>query len=355
MFIAIRDLRYARGRFALLGGVIALMTLMVVLLTGLTAGLGAASVSAVAALPIDAIAFQRPADGQDVAFATSSLPAGAAKVVATQPGVGTAYPLGISTARVRHDVSSTAVTLMGADPVLYPSQEGGSDPGEGEVAVTADLAADQGLAAGDTIEVGGAAVRVTAIVTSTSFNHLPVVYTPIATWQRLAHTEGITAVGLLAEHGSWDAVDAAAGTRTVGRSDAYAAVGGYASEQGSLDLMRALLLGISALVVGAFFTVWTMQRGPDLAVVRALGGSRGYLLRDALGQAVLVLSGGSMVGAAIAAGTGALASRAMPIVLDAATVGLPLAGMFVVGLLGAAFSVRRVSAVEPITALGAAR
>ena len=37
--------------------------------------------------------------------------------------------------------------------------------------------------------------------------------------------------------------------------------------------MRGFLFVISALVVGAFFTVWTIQRSGDIAVLKALGAS----------------------------------------------------------------------------------
>ena len=61
-------------------------------------------------------------------------------------------------------------------------------------------------------------------------------------------------------------------------------------------LIRGFLLVISALVVGAFFTVWTIQRSGDIAVLKALGASAGTLMRDALGQAAVVLLLGSVVG-----------------------------------------------------------
>ena len=355
MFIALRDLRFARGRFALLGGVIALMTLMVVLLTGLTAGLDAASISAVAQLPVDDISFQQPASGQKVAFTTSALPAGTAGTIAGQPGVTAAYPLGVSTTRLQAGDRSAAVTLLGADPALHPDRQRGTTPAAGEVAITADLAEEQSLRVGDRIQLGGQDVRIAAIVVTTSFNHLPVAYTSIDTWRQLSRAEMITAVAVVRDGGDPAAIDRAAGTTTVSREEAYGAVGGYSSEQGSLNLMRGLLLGVSVLVVGAFFTVWTMQRAGDLAVVRAIGGGRGYLLRDALGQAAVVLLVGAVVGAGVAAGLGLLARQAVPFVLDAGTVGVPLVAMVAVGLLGAAVSVRRVSRVDPLTALGAAR
>ena len=51
MFVALRDAWFARGRFAVMGLVVALVALLVVALSGLTAGLGAQSVSALRALP----------------------------------------------------------------------------------------------------------------------------------------------------------------------------------------------------------------------------------------------------------------------------------------------------------------
>jgi putative ABC transport system permease protein len=119
--------------------------------------------------------------------------------------------------------------------------------------------------------------------------------------------------------------------------------------------MRILLVVVSVLIIGGFFTIWTMQRSGDLAVVRAMGGSARYLLGDALGQALLVLVVGAVVGAAVATGLGVLAARVVPFVLTAGNVALPLAAIVVIGLLGTGLSVRRISNVDPLTALGAAR
>ena len=55
MFVALRDILHAKGRFTLMIGVIALLTLLLVLLTGLTRGLAHQNISAVEALPADAV------------------------------------------------------------------------------------------------------------------------------------------------------------------------------------------------------------------------------------------------------------------------------------------------------------
>ncbi|AHI00782.1 ABC transporter permease [Kutzneria viridogrisea] len=332
MFLALRELRFARGRFSLFCGVIALMTLMVVLLTGLTAGLGAASVSAVDALPGTALAFSAE---PKVSFATSSVSEQDQRALAAKAGVHSATPIGVSTAKL-----TGAVAVLGGVP--------GSSPTAGGVLVPPSL----GLATGSHVRVNDQDLVVTGSTSEHSLNHLPAVYVSLDTWRRVAHTSGATAILVDAEPG---ADLSSAGLTTLSRTEAYSAVGSYSSEQGSLNLMTGLLLGISALVVGAFFTVWTMQRGHDLAVVRAIGASRSYLLRDALGQAALVLVIGAGLGTALATGLGLAASTAVPFVLAPSTVLVPMALMVLVGLVGATFAVRRVTTVDPLTALGAAR
>ena len=47
MFVALRDLRFARGRFLLIGSVVGLITVLVGFLSGLTGGLAIQNISAV--------------------------------------------------------------------------------------------------------------------------------------------------------------------------------------------------------------------------------------------------------------------------------------------------------------------
>ena len=59
MFVALRDLRFARGRFVLIGSVVALITILVGFLSGLTGGLATQNISAVLAMPGDRICRER--------------------------------------------------------------------------------------------------------------------------------------------------------------------------------------------------------------------------------------------------------------------------------------------------------
>ena len=109
MFVAWRDLKFAKGRFALMGVVIILITLLVGLLSGLTAGLGQQNISAITSLPADKIAFNAPSAGEDLSYANSTVTEDQWRRLSQAPGVLDAEPLGIATTKASHRVASSIV------------------------------------------------------------------------------------------------------------------------------------------------------------------------------------------------------------------------------------------------------
>ncbi|MEV5612351.1 FtsX-like permease family protein [Streptomyces sp. NPDC052225] len=354
MFVAWRDLRFAKGRFALMGTVIVLITLLVGLLSGLTAGLARDNTSALTGLPADHIAFARPADGQSVSFTGSAVTPKQWRELAGQPGVESAQPLGIGTVNAEAGEQTAAVSVFGVRP------DSGIAPGAtrpGTVVLSQKAADELGASPGDEVDLGGRApLTVGAVSGDASYSHTPVVWTDLGDWQSLTGSDGATVVALTTGSGAdLAAADRAAGTDTTTVDGALSAIGSYQAENGSLQLMRGFLFVISAMVIGAFFTVWTIQRSGDIAVLKALGSSTGYLLRDALGQAVLMLVGGTALGTGLAALIGAFVPDSVPFVMEPLTTVGPAVVMTVLGVLGAALSIRRITAVDPLTALGSAR
>ncbi|GGQ14468.1 FtsX-like permease family protein [Streptosporangium pseudovulgare] len=363
MFVALRDLRFAKGRFALMGTVVVLITLLVTMLSGLTAGLARENVSAIEDLPADHVVF---AAGGDPSFADSRISESAWRAWRDLDGVR-AERLGVSMARLtRGD--------RGAAAAVFAVQPGGSlaprSLRPGTVVLSEALAGNGGPAAGDVGDVGnvGKTVRllgrdltVAGTTGPASYSHAPVAWIAIEDWA--AALRGQTGPGTAATvlalrtggRADLAAADARLGTVTVPLADASAAIGSYTSENGSLQLMRGLLFAISALVIGAFFTVWTIQRRGDVAVLKALGAGTGYLLRDALAQAVIVLLLGAGLGGLLGAALGALAEGTVPFVLSATTTVVPVAVMVVLGAAGAALAIRKITSVDPLTALGASR
>ncbi|WP_422757754.1 ABC transporter permease [Paenarthrobacter sp. C1] len=356
MFLAIRDIRFAKGRFALMGSVVALITLLLVMLSGLTAGLGNQSTSAIAALPAQQIVFGAPAGGEPKAsYTESEVSTAQLQTWRDQQGVKSAQALGISQSRVQSlaDGGSPSGT---ANVAVFGGSEAPSAVEDGTVVVGKTLAKELSLAKGSRLRVGGTDLTVSDIVEDQWYSHTGVVWTTLDTWRAVAHAAPGTATVLTVTYDdasvSVDAANAAAGTVSADPTASFQALASYKSENGSLLLMQAFLYGISALVIVAFLTVWTVQRTRDIAVLKALGASSGYVLRDALAQAALVLLAGAAVGGSVGLAGGILAAQAAPFLVTPLTTLLPVAGIVVLGLAGAVLAVRKVTTVDPLLALG---
>ena len=138
-------------------------------------------------------------------------------------------------------------------------------------------------------------------------------------------------------------------------TEAFNASPGYEAETLTLSMIQVFLYAICALVVGAFFMVWTIQRSHDLAVLRATGASSRYLVRDSLTQAGILLVGFTALGVAAGVGMGAAMPAAMPFDLEWGPVAVASGLTILLGMLGAAIAVLRITRIDPLRALGGQR
>ncbi|MCL3817351.1 ABC transporter permease [Aeromicrobium wangtongii] len=376
MFLALRELSFARGRFALMGAVVALIAILMVLLSGLAVGLANDGVSGLQRINATSFAFQKDVS-KDSAFSRSVVGPDAVRAWQEQDGVADAAPLGNTLVNARTDRNvEIDLALFGVetDSFLAPKvAKGKALADEGEVVVSS-TAADEGVELGDTVtlEPSGTQLKVVGIMADqNTFGHVDIGYLPMRSWQEIkAGTrpgdpvparvyDEYTAVAVQAKDGAkvdLAAGDKAAGTTSLTREDSYGASPGYTAETSTLQLIQGFLYAISALVVGAFFTVLTIQRRQELAVLRAMGASTRYLLRDSLVQSfiLLVLSAGVGIGIGLAAGS-ALASTPMPFALEAGPIIGATVLLIVLGLAGAGVAVLRVTRIDPLTALGGSR
>ncbi|MDX3358891.1 ABC transporter permease [Streptomyces griseoaurantiacus] len=375
MFLALRDLRFARGRFALMGAVVALIAVLGVLLSGLASGLADAGISGLRALPVTHMAFDETATSEQ--FSRSTVERKDWQAWSKAPGVKRAEPFGntLANARVTRGAEkgeqvNLAVFGMAPDSPLAPRPTEGKglrDGGAG-IVITREIA-DLGVGVGDVLTADRSEVplKVVGVLDAkVSYGHIGIVYTDLDTWRHLhyglpgelpeAAREQATAVALtLADGADVAAVEKATGTRADSKETTYGASPGYTAESSTMALIKGFLYAISALVVGAFFTVWTVQRKAEIALLKALGAPTAYILRDALAQVLAVLLGATAVGTAAGLALGSAMIGKAPFSLSAPAIATSAGLLVGLGIVGAVVAVRRITAVDPLTALGATR
>ncbi|QLY32421.1 ABC transporter permease [Nocardia huaxiensis] len=349
MFVALRDLRAARGRFLLITSVVMLVALLVSFLSGLTAGLAHQNISAIESLRTSTVVFSDT--GSSPSFDSSTL--GEDQIQVWQRAGGTVDPIGISRARATvGGASPTQVALFGVDGTPFGNR---TVTAAGSVILSSAAAKDLNAATGDTVQLGSGNFTVQGITGDDWYAHTPVVWMTLPDWQALNPRSGAATILAVSGVGDLSAVNAAAHTTSTSTEGSLSAMSSYQAENGSLTLMTVMLFAISALVIGAFFTVWTVQRQPDIAVLKALGATTGSLVRDSLSQALVVLLTGVGLGVGITAVAGMFMGDAVPFILSVSTTLFPAAALILLGLLGAAFALRFLATTDPLTALNQAR
>lgn len=346
MFLALRDIRFAKGRFLLMTGVVALVTLLLVVLSALTRGLGQQSTSALESLPVQG-ALLAPS-GDQLGWADSAVEASTAdRVRKAVPG---SEPFVVTRARMQVDGRTAQVAVMGLDPRGATARSMGLRLADGQVLLPEEVT--EGVTVGNQVELNGNPLTVAGTEATRWYSHAAVAWTTTTTANQLAHAPKGQATSMLVPTGTDMPGAAVAGLEPVSGKAMLDALPGYASERGSLVMIQAFLYGITALVVVAFLSVWTIQRTRDIAVLRAIGASRRYVLGDSLGQAAILLAVGALVGAVAGSAVALAVKGIVPVQVVAATTLLPPLGVALIGLAGSVLATRRVTTVDPLLALG---
>ncbi|MCZ4068845.1 hypothetical protein O1W71_14300 [Microbacterium sp. H37-C3] len=180
-----------------------------------------------------------------------------------------------------------------------------------------------------------------------TFGHVDVAYLPIDTWRLIASNtaqpgaptaEQIAALDY--EYSSVVALEAPAETDLAAIDEAV----------GTMSMSRTESLNASPGYEAETLT----QRTGEIAILRAVGASRAYLLRDSMAQAAILLVGFTAIGIGAGVGLGSLMPDAMPFDLEAGPIAIASVLTIALGLIGAA-AVLRISRVDPLTALAGQR
>ena len=374
MFIATRDLAYAKGRFFLMASVMALVAFLVTILSGLAGGLIKNNISGLIQIPATHIAFEW---SDHPNYRNTMIERASWEGWAEQSGVLAAEPMGntVFNARSPSEVP-LEIALWGMRPGSFvePPVIEGESLGRLENGVIISKAlVNDGVAIGDIITLDRVLteLQVVGITGERNIGHLPIIFAALPKWQEATYGppggappgeklpdilfDFVSVIALqLDESVEIEAADESFETLTLGRQKFYEASTGYTDEIKSVQLIQWLLIVISAVVIGAFFSIWTIQRTKEIGLVKALGASNGFLMRDALGQALILMLIGTGAGLGIALWVGSviIAKTTTPFMYQVSIVMSSTTLLLVAGLIGGFLSILRITSVDPIIALG---
>jgi putative ABC transport system permease protein len=245
-----------------------------------------------------------------------------------------------------HDGASEEIVLIGHRPGELgtpPLQDGRDVAGPGEVVLDDSM----GIGTGQRVLVAGAEFEVVGTSSDTTIlAGIPLVFASLDDAQRLIFRSTDVVSGYLVD-GELAALPSGAIELSAAEvaDDTLQPLDGAIA---SVDLVRALLWVVAAIIIGAVVYLSALERARDFAVLKAIGASTRTLTFSLALQAVLT----ALVSVAVAAGLQLLVAPAFPLkvrVPASAFWQLPLLAI-VVALVAGAAGMRRVARSDPAMA-----
>ena len=382
LVLAYKELWRNRGRYLLISLVIALITLLVLFLAGLGEGLGNGNKEYLSKLNGELVVYQ---DGADLTVAASQFGRSVMNDARRVPGVADAGPIGIAQAFVQRQNGEEplSVSMIGVEPGRpgdVPVLDGRplSSIRANEAVIDRYTALRTGYGVGDSLTIKSTqgsvdefyTLDIVGVSDGRQYSIQPSIIVPLVTWDSVrpkaivgnSQSELVFNViaARIAPGESEEAVAAAIGQRLSGvvavdRQTAYENAPGYSAQQSTIRTQQAFTLLIGVLVVGGFFQIQTLQKVAQVGVLKALGASNSMVAIAASLQIITTNVFGVLLGALAAFGLAAVFPATVPIVFVGAQAAVAITTLLLIGPLGGLVSIRYLTRVEPLRALGLAQ
>ena len=142
------------------------------------------------------------------------------------------------------------------------------------------------------------------------------------------------------------------GVEVVTKSSAINGMPGYTAENGTIMMMLVFLIVISAFVIAVFFYVLTIQKTQQFGVMKAIGASNGFIAKAIVSQVFVLSFFSILIGIGLTYLTAMVFPEEMPFNLDPVLVIIYGIVLLVISVGSSLFSIRRISKIDPLTALG---
>jgi len=381
--LAIKELLNSKLKFGLIALAIGLVVSLTMLMAAMSEGLISGMTGAKEALQGDVLVFQ--GDTQ-LSLERSLLSAADLEQIRKTPGVEEVYPVGHAMASVETATGSFDARVLGLGSHLeqLPIVEGAGGPlGPGEAIVDVTAKAE-GVSIGDTVRLSPIDRELTVVGFTERRRYVmaPAFYVDMATWEDLYLASALAPVEKTSSAGADPLRDQFSGSASIaavtmkGPRDA-AAIQALAGRLGdrfevttpekaamagngmsvmvlAVDGIQVVSLVIGALVIGVFFYVTTLHKTGQIAAIKALGASNGYVCGQLILQVTILVAVAAVIGILLALGLGGAMPPAMAFEPQARSWLTSLVAVFLMGYLGSLFSLRAILAVDPASALNRA-
>lgn len=354
MFLAWKEIRYAKLRYGLIVGIMILVGYVVFMLSGLANGLADGNRTAIDDWRASTIILSE--DSNKIANASQLQKKDVDRVTAKEKaGVGI-YSTAVEE---KSGGEKTNVSIFGTDNnafIVPKIIKGRLYKNNNEVIVSENLLSE-GYKLNQKIKINDQTLKIVGVTKETTYTLAPVIYLDHSTFKALKYGSqptGNEPINLIVTKGK-TTIDNPNGQTKLDKMTPETFIEnipGYTPEKLTLNTMIYFLFIVVTAIIGIFMYVITLQKTAIFGVMKAQGVSTSYLVRSILAQAFLVGIIGVFVAVALSVGTSLVLTSAMPFSVHWTEWALYSVILVFVAMIGGLFSMRTVTKVDPVTAIG---
>lgn len=355
MFLAIKELKFSKSKFALIISVITLISYLVYFLTSLAYGLASSYTNAVNKFEANEIIMT--VDSNDnimMSFITEeNYQAVEVNGLKSKLGVFPAVinnPLADDILKTRENVYIFGIEN---DSFIKPKENSDLILSGKRVIVDEELK-KLGYKIGDNIGISGSESRLEIIgfSTKTTYQTAPVIYMDLKEWQTYRY-------GTNTPPNIFSAIVVRGSTNEINNDllsydiNTYIqTLPGYTAQVLTFSIMIIFLIIIVAFVLGIFIYVLTIQKTSMFGVMKAQGISNFYISLSVILQTLLLVTIGIIMGLILTLITGIFLVDIVPFAINIIFYVIITLAFFLFALFGALFSVKAVLKIDPLKAIG---
>ncbi|QTN10542.1 ABC transporter permease [Mammaliicoccus vitulinus] len=345
MFLAWNEMRRNKTKFGLIIGVLVMISYLLFLLSGLANGLMNMNREAVDLWKADAIVLNKDAN-QTVAQSSINTDDVDGKFDKSEGLKQTAVIA--SDGKLKENATVFGIDGKG---FLMPKLEDGKLFEKSNEVVADHTLKTKGFKIGDELSLSNSdeKLKIVGFSESSKFNASPVLFTSDETIGKLnPMLKGDNINALVVKDKNWNDVQLNKDLEVNEIEDFITNLPGYQAQNLTLTFMIVFLFAISAMVIGIFLYIITLQKRNLFGVLKAQGLTNGFLARSVMSQTIIIALIGTLIGLGLTVLTGAFLPEAVPIKFDYLTMFIYGIALILVAILGSLFSVLSIRKVEPL-------
>lgn len=352
MFLALKEITYAKFRYLLVIGLLFLISFLVFFLTGLAFGLSQSNRSAIDKWDADNIVL---ADGVDNRLMMSQITEEEWETVDADEQAVIAIQSALMESESADETLS--VQILGFNPGSFVAPnltEGNMFQETNEVVVDEDFAIENELEIGDTLVFNNNddELTITGFTDNAQLSVQPVVYIDFENYQALESTFGSedqAVANAVVTRGEVQADEDLTDVETI--DDFISELPGYSAQNATFVLMIGFLIIIAAIVIGIFIYVLTLQKESIFGILKAQGISNGYLVKSVVGQTLILALVGVLLAVSATYASSLALPASVPFVLNTKLVGLTAGLIVLFAVVGGLLSAGTIVKIDPLEAI----